>query len=86
MDEMAAQGVSMFTAAGDFGDVGDPQDNLDMDSQTLVGGTFLNTNSLSGTFPSVTYPTPYYSNETTWNQHIGTTNQSFGVTGGNHER
>lgn len=82
MDEMAAQGVSMFTAAGDFGDVGDPQDNLDMDSQTLVGGTFLNTNSLSGTFPSVTYPTPYYSNETTWNQHIGTTNQSFGVTGG----
>ena len=83
LDEMAAQGVSFFTASGDFGDVGDPQDNLDMDSQTLVGGTFLNTNPLTGSPP--TYPNPYYAQppgENTWNQHPGTTNQSFGVTGG----
>lgn len=83
LDEMAAQGVSFFTAAGDFGDVGDPQDNLDMHSQTLVGGTFLNTKPLNPTPPI--YPTPYYAQppgETTWNQHPGTTNQSFGVTGG----
>jgi hypothetical protein len=83
LDEMAAQGVSFFTAAGDFGDVGDPQNNLDMDSQTLVGGTFLNTNPLTGSPPA--YPNPYYAvppGETTWNQHVGTTNQSFGVTGG----
>jgi hypothetical protein len=83
MDEMAAQGLSFFTAAGDFGDVGDPQDNLDMDSQTLVGGTFLNTNTLNATPPI--YPNPYYAQppgETTWNTHVGTTNQSFGVTGG----
>jgi len=85
LDEMAAQGVSFFTASGDFGDIGDPQGNLDMDNQTLVGGTFLNTNPLSGTFPSVTYPNPYYAQppgETTWNLHIGTANQAFGLTGG----
>jgi hypothetical protein len=83
LDEMAAQGVSFFTAAGDFGDVGDPQDNLDMDSQTLVGGTVLNTNPLNPSPPI--YPSPYYAQppgETTWNQHVGTTDQSFGVTGG----
>ena len=82
IDEMAAQGVAFFTASGDFGDIGDPQGNLDMNNQTLVGGTFLNTNALSGAFPAVTYPSPYYASETTWNQHIGTANQSVGVTGG----
>jgi len=85
IDEMAAQGVSMFTASGDFGDIGDPQGNLDMGNQTLVGGTFLNTNALSGSFPAVTYPSSYYAQppgEGTWNLHIGTANQSFGVTGG----
>ena len=83
LDEMAAQGVSIFTAAGDFGDVGDPQNNLDMGNQTLVGGTFLNTNALTGS--PATYPNPYYAQppgDTTWNQHPGTANQSFGVTGG----
>jgi hypothetical protein len=78
IDEMAAQGVSFFTASGDFGDVGDPHNNLDMDNQTLVGGTFLSTNGLSALPPI--YPSNYYAGETTWNQ--GGAAQSAGVTGG----
>jgi hypothetical protein len=62
LDQMAARGVSFFTASGDYGDIGDPQSNLDMLSQTLVGGTFLATNTI--TAPPA-YPSPYYAGETT---------------------
>jgi len=80
LDEMAAQGVSFFTASGDFGDIGDPQDNLDMDNQILVGGTFLLTNPLISPLPHPVYPHNYYAGETTWNQHPAP--KSNGVTGG----
>lgn len=77
LDQMAAQGVSFFSASGDYGDIGDPQSNLNMDSQTLVGGTFLATSAL-GTPP--VYPSNYYVGETTWNQQPPS--QGKGVTGG----
>ena len=80
LDQMAAQGVSFFLASGDFGDVGDPQGNLDMNNQTLVGGTILNTNAVTGSGSSATYPSPYYAFEQTWNQSPGS--QQKGVTGG----
>ena len=73
LDQMAANGVSFFTASGDYGDVGDPQSNLDLLSQTLVGGTILNTTA-SGTVP-------YYLSENTWNQ-AGAGIQQKAVTGG----
>jgi len=72
LDQMAANGVSFFTASGDFGDVGDPQSNLDLLSQTLVGGTILNT-AAPGTVP-------YYLSENTWNQ--ASAPQQKAVTGG----
>jgi len=80
LDQLAVQGVSFFVASGDYGDIGDPQSNLDMNSQTLVGGTFLSTNALTQTTPTVVYPSPYYAGESTWNQHNGF--QQKGVTGG----
>jgi hypothetical protein len=61
--EMEAQGISMFQHSGDFGNVGDPETNQDMDGQTLVGGTILNTNALG---PGNSYPNPYYSSEQSW--------------------
>ena len=57
LSEMAALGVSFFSASGDYGNIGDPQDIRNMDNQTLVGGTFLSTNSTA----------PFYSGERTWN-------------------
>jgi subtilase family serine protease len=69
--EMAAHGTSVFVASGDFGNVGDPMDSNDMDAQTLVGGTILNTNGTSTSTP--VYPTPYYSGETSWVDGNGTT-------------
>lgn len=80
LDQMAAQGVSFFLASGDFGDVGDPQGNLDMNNQTLVGGTILNTNVPTGSGASAVYPSPYYAFEQTWNQ--ATQPQQQAVTGG----
>jgi Pro-kumamolisin, activation domain/Subtilase family len=80
LEQMAAQGVSFFTASGDFGDIGDPQSNLNMPTQTLVGGTILATNSLSNPFPTPAYPNPYYAGESTWNQTPAP--QQKGVTGG----
>jgi hypothetical protein len=63
LNQMAANGVSFFTASGDFGSsIGDPQDSRDMGNQTLVGGTILSTNALTGG----TYPSPYYAGETGW--------------------
>ena len=78
LDQMAAQGVSFFTSSGDYGDVGDPQNNKDMDSQTLVGGTFLSTKPLTNPLPNPVYPSSYYAGETTWHQNL----PSKGVTGG----
>jgi Pro-kumamolisin, activation domain/Subtilase family len=72
LDQMAAQGVSFFTASGDSGDIGDPQSNQDMNNQTLVGGTFLSTQPRTGG----AYPSNYYAGETTW---VGT---NFGSGGG----
>ena len=80
LDQMAAQGVSFFVASGDYGDVGDPQGNLDMDNQTLVGGTILNTNGLTSPLPNPVYPNPFYAFEQTWSQAPGP--QQLGVTGG----
>ncbi|MHB8270069.1 S53 family peptidase [Bradyrhizobium sp.] len=76
LDQMAAQGVSFFTASGDYGDVGDPQNNLRMDNQTLVGGTILSTKPLTAGLPAPSYPNnffaglSYYGGETAWN--VGT--------------
>ena len=80
LDQMAAQGVSFFVASGDFGDIGDPQGNLDMDCQTLVGGTILNTIPLDSPLPDPIYPNHFYAFEQTWNQATGP--QQKGVTGG----
>jgi hypothetical protein len=76
LDQLAAQGVSFFQASGDFGDIGDPQDNTRMDNQTLVGGTFLSTNNLNASTPP--YPNPYYKNETAWNQNQPKTQDATG--------
>jgi hypothetical protein len=74
--EMAAQGTSFFIASGDYGDIGDPDDDTDFDAQTIVGGTLLSTNSLvAGGYPTTpTAPATqcalascYYQSETTWN-------------------
>jgi hypothetical protein len=80
LDEMAAQGVTFLTASGDFGDVGDPQDNEDMGNQTLVGGSVLSTNPLVSGLPSPVYPAGYYLGEGTWN--LGQPPQSQDVTSG----
>lgn len=70
--EMAAEGISFFQSSGDFGNVGDPETNQDMDSQTLVGGTILNTNPLAGAAGTVNpYPTPYYASEGSWIDSVG---------------
>ena len=85
LDQMAARGVSFFTASGDYGDIGDPQSNIDMLSQTLVGGTFLGTAAI--TAPPA-YPNPYYTGETTWNQATAPKQQavtSGGVMDGNNK-
>jgi xanthomonalisin len=78
--KMAGIGVSFLTASGDYGDIGDPQDNTRMENQTLVGGTFLGTNTLIAPLPKPDYPDPYYAGETTWNE--GRPPQSKDVTGG----
>lgn len=67
IDQMAAQGVSLFTASGDFGNVGgNVADSTKMNHQTLVGGTILSTNQLSTSGGTVTYPVPYYASEASW--------------------
>ncbi len=76
--QMAAQGTSFFTCSGDYGDVGDPQNNFDMDFQTLVGGTYLSTNILHTSSPI--YPSPYYQSDSTWIEHPPS--QKMGITGG----
>jgi hypothetical protein len=72
--EMAAQGQSFFQHSGDFGNVGDPETNQDMDGQTIVGGTVMTTNPLTGpqNAPSP-YPTPYLVSENTWVDGNGAT-------------
>jgi hypothetical protein len=67
LGEMAVTGVTFFCASGDVGDIGtnDPG-NLKFVNQTLVGGTFLNTNTLTQPLPTPVYPNPYYSSENTW--------------------
>lgn len=67
--QMAATGVTFFTASGDSGDIGlqDPG-NLACVNQTLVGGTILSTNTLTQLPPNAIYPNPYYAGENTWNQ------------------
>lgn len=77
LGEMAVTGVTFFTASGDSGDIGnnDPG-NLKFVNQTLVGGTFLNTNPLTTSAPSPVYPNPYYAGENTW------TGSGFGTGGG----
>jgi len=37
-------GVSFFNALGDYGDVRNPENKLEMNGSTLVGGTFLSAN------------------------------------------
>jgi Pro-kumamolisin, activation domain len=66
LDQMAAQGVSFFTASGDSGSTGQVFDSTKMNHQTLVGGTILSTNPLTTSGGTVTYPVPYYAGESTW--------------------
>jgi hypothetical protein len=77
---MAAQGVSFFNASGDFGDIGDPQDNTRMRNQTLVGGTLLSTNPLTAGLPNPVYPNNYYVGETAWTR--GSPPKNKDVSGG----
>ena len=70
--QMAVQGVSIFQASGDFGDLDDPRDVRDLDGQTLVGGTFLSTAG-----PSCSEA---YTGEGTWNN--GVIGTGTGATGG----
>jgi Pro-kumamolisin, activation domain len=74
LGQMAANGVSFFTASGDGGDIGtnDPG-NLKLANQTLVGGTFLSTNPLISPLPAPVYPSPYYAGENTWAGGSGAT-------------
>jgi hypothetical protein len=78
LDQLAAQGTSFFQASGDYGDIGDPQDNTRMGAQTLVGGTSLSTNALTASVPP--YPSPYYNGETAWN--LGQSKQKDATGGG----
>lgn len=80
IDQLAAQGVTFFVASGDFGDIGDPQGNLDMNNQVLVGGTILNTHRLISPPPNAVYPAQFYAYEQTWN--TATKPQQKQVTGG----
>jgi Pro-kumamolisin, activation domain len=79
---MTVLGVSCFCVSQDFGDVGDPNNNVNVPWQTLVGGTTLSTNPLiqgpTGTPP--TYPIPYYAGETTLN--LNPPPKGKGITGG----
>ncbi len=86
LEKMASQGISVFQAAGDSGDEGDPDgetNNRKMDNQTLVGGTELTLGPVAQTGtrdgkPIYTYTPPYHLNETTWNQGCS----AFTVLGG----
>ncbi len=69
LGQMAAQGVSFFRASGDCGDVGDPQSDLDLDYQTLVGGTFLATRAITiSVLDPPVYPSDYYKCESIWTE------------------
>ena len=88
LQQLAARGVSCFCASGDFGDIGDPQSNINMLPQTLVGGTLLSTNSLASGFPSPSYPAAYYAGEVVWNQSPGAQQKgasSGGIMDGNNQ-
>jgi hypothetical protein len=62
LNQMAAEGITFFNASRDFGNVGDPQNDINMDHQTLVGGTLLSTNQpVANAYPSV-----YYMSEDIW--------------------
>ncbi len=73
LTQMAAEGISFFNSSGDYGDVGDPQSNQDMDDQTLVGGTSISGSGVRTLFNPATnklflsYTLPYWAGETTWN-------------------
>jgi Pro-kumamolisin, activation domain len=72
IDQMAAQGVSFFTASGDSGNVGGAvPDSTKMNHQTLVGGTVLSTNPLVTGGNGLTYPVPYYAGESSWTSSGG---------------
>jgi hypothetical protein len=88
IDEMVANGVSFFNASGDFGDIGDPQDNTRMRNQTLVGGTLLATNSLTSGLPNPAYPNNYYGGEVSWNDGLAAKSQDVsggGIMDGNNK-
>lgn len=59
--QMAANGVSFFMASGDSGSSTNDSSN-NFTNQTLVGGTTLNTNTVTGGV----YPSNYYASENTW--------------------
>jgi hypothetical protein len=64
---MAATGVTFFTASGDNGDIGDnDQGNNKIVNHTLVGGSILATNPLITPPPGATYPNPYFNSDATW--------------------
>lgn len=64
--QMAANGVSFFMASGDSGSSENDSSN-NFTNQTLVGGTILNTNAVTGGV----YPANYYASENTWPSSAG---------------
>jgi hypothetical protein len=87
--ELASEGVTVFTSSDDFGDVNDPNNNLNMEFQTIVGGTTISTNDVTNVGSSWVYcmgnttdPYCYYNGEETWNEtsHTGATSKN--ATGG----
>jgi hypothetical protein len=64
--QMAVNGVSMFMASGDSGSSENDSSN-NFVNQTLVGGTVLSTNAVSGGV----YPSNYYAGETAWPSSAG---------------
>jgi Pro-kumamolisin, activation domain/Subtilase family len=82
LEQMAAQGVSFFTASGDTGNAGGPSStSFQMGSQTLVGGTVLNTNPLVSHDVVAIYPVPYYAGENSWPYSGGGVMGSSGIPG-----
>lgn len=80
LEQMAAQGVSFFTASGDSGDIGSNSlGNLTMEYQTLVGGTILSTHPLTQGLPNPVYPDPYYESEGSWPNSGGGVMEGVGI-------
>jgi hypothetical protein len=77
LDHLAAKGCSFLTASGDDGCTANPDTNLSMDGQTLVGGTVLYCKYIEPDVAPANYPTPYYDHEDAWTKSGGGVLSSF---------